>query len=154
MHTFLFPIPATMQAFSLIFVLDYPPQIFIYTQMQTLSLPYDRYVKIHTPQNSIHVYMNPTQVKKVKPSSCLQINRKNKRNTIIRNALDLLRMGTVVLDRNNLVFKQNLEIIFVPYYRYEHFHGKFQKIVVSDISNSRFLIDFNLKKKPTCKCLL
>lgn len=69
--------------------------------------------------------MNPTQVKKVKPSSCLQINRKNKRNTIIRNAFDLLRMGTVVLDRNNLVFKQNLEIIFVPYYRYEQFHGKF-----------------------------
>lgn len=65
------------------------------------------------------MYVNPTQVKK--RAQFLFTNKLTARteqtilNPVIWNVFDELRMGTFVMDRNNLVFKQNLEIVFVPY---------------------------------------
>lgn len=59
------------------------------------------------------------------------------------NVFDELRMGTFVMDRNNLVFKQNLEIVFVPYMTCMKLFmeiDNFKKIGGSDISNSQFLL--------------
>lgn len=121
MHTFLFPIPATMQAFSLIFVLRISSIDFhLYANVDTKSPVWQvcKNTSIYA-RNSIHVPVRESHPsKKESPVLVYKLTARTEEtilNPIIWNVFDELRMGTFVMDRNNLVFKQNLEIVFVPY---------------------------------------
>lgn len=121
MHTFLFPIPATMQAFSLIFVLRISSIDFhLYINVDTKSPVWQvcKNTSIYA-RNSIHVPVRESHPsKKESPVLVYKLTARTEEtilNPIIWNVFDELRMGTFVMDRNNLVFKHNLEIVFVPY---------------------------------------
>lgn len=70
-------------------------------------------------RNSIHVPVRESHPsKKESPVLVYKLTARTEEkilNPIIWNVFDELRMCTFVMDRNNLVFKHNLEIVFVPY---------------------------------------
>lgn len=124
MHTFLFPIPATMQAFFPYFCVRISSIDFhLYTIVDTKSPVWQvcKNTSIYA-RNSIHVPVREShpsnKEKKESPVLVYKLTARTEEtilNPIIWNVFDELRMGTFVMDRNNLVFKQNLEIVFVPY---------------------------------------
>lgn len=121
MHTFLFPIPATMQAFFPYFCVRVSSIDFhLYTNVDTKSLVWQVCKNTSIPaRNSIHVPVRESHPsKKESPVLVYKLTARTEEtilNPIIWNVFDELRMGTFVMDRNNLVFKHNLEIVFVPY---------------------------------------